>query len=158
MTAKKPAKRAANKPAHGTRPPFEPGNELSLRHGAYSPAKLAERAEVVHASLLAYAPWVAEPHYAPSVSRYLEATAREQLAHQALIGMEPGAKGFTRLLETATAASRLAWLYADQLGLTPTGHAKLKILVAGGEHAEASLADLAAEGQRTRSATPKEGT
>lgn len=118
---------------------------VALKHGAYSPAKLAEHAEVVHASLLAYAPWVAEPHYAPSVSRYLEATAREQLAHAAYLAGDPTK---TRMLEAATAASRLAWVFADQLGLTPAGHAKLKMLVAGGEHAEQSLADLAAEGRQ----------
>ncbi len=132
------------------RPPFAPGNVVALKHGAYSPAELEKRAEIVHEHLLDVAPWVSEEHYAPSVSRYLQATAREQLAHEALIGMEPGARGFTRLLETATAASRLAWFMGDALGLTPAGHARLKMLVAGGEHAERSLADLADEGRRAR--------
>jgi hypothetical protein len=132
------------------RPPFKPENDAALVHGAYSPAVIAERAAQVHDALIEVAPWVAERHYAPSVDRYLKATAREQLAHEALIGMNPGAKGFTRLLETATAASRLAWHFGDQLGLTPAGHARLKILVAGGEHAEASLADLSEQGRRAR--------
>ncbi len=132
------------------RPPFEPENDAALVHGTYSSAKVAERAVQVHGALYEVAPWVAEDHYTPSVDRYLKATAREQLAHEALIGMQPGAKGFTRLLETATAASRLAWAMADALGLTPAGHARLKILVAGGEHAEASLAEMSEQGRRAR--------
>jgi hypothetical protein len=128
------------------REPFPLGHQLSRKHGAYSVQAVGERAAAVHQELLTFAPWVAEEHYAPSVNRYLQATAREALAHRALLGMEPGARGFTRLMEAATAASRLAWFMADQLGLTPAGHARLKMLVAGSAHAEASLADLAAEG------------
>jgi len=132
------------------RPPFEPGNTVALVHGAYSAKAIAERAEHVHSALIEVAPWCAAEHFAPSVDRYLKATAREQLAHDALIDMEPGARGFARLIETATAASRLAWAMGDALGLTPGGHAKLKLLVAGATEAEATLADLAAEGRQTR--------
>lgn len=132
------------------RPPFEPGHRLSTIHGAYSPRAIEERAAQVHGALYEVAPWLSEDHYAPSVARYLQATAREALAHEALMAMAPGARGFTRLLETATAASRLAWFMGDALGLTPAGHARLKMLVAGGEHAERSLADLASEGRRVR--------
>jgi hypothetical protein len=129
---------------------FAPGNDVAKRHGAYSPAEIEKRAGVVHEHLLTIAPWVAEDHYMPSVSRYLQATAREQLAHEALTGMEPGARGFTRLLETATAASRLAWAMGDQLGLTPAGHAKLKMLVAGATEAEATIGDLIEQGREIR--------
>jgi hypothetical protein len=131
-------------------PPFESGNTVAVVHGTYSAAEVERRAARVHDALLEIAPWVAEEHYAPSVDRYLKATAREQLAHEALIGMTPGAKGFTRLLETATAASRLAWFMGDALGLTPGGHARLKVLVAAATDAEASIADLAEEGRRIR--------
>jgi hypothetical protein len=132
------------------RPPFAPGHELSRRHGAYSPREIEKRAEVVHEHLLEIAPWAKEEVYAPSVNRYMQATAREQLAHEALMNLEPGARGFTRLLETATAAARLAWAMGDALGLTPGGHAKLKQLVAGAVEAEHTIADLAAEGRRAR--------
>jgi hypothetical protein len=132
------------------RPPFEPGNTAGLVHGAYSERAIAERAEQVHVHLLEVAPWINEQHYAPSVARYVQATARETLAHEALMAMKPGAKGFTRLMEAATAASRLAWFMGDALGLTPAGHARLKVLVAGAEHAEASLADLSAAGKAAR--------
>ena len=138
---------------NGSWPQFEPGHEsLTIEHGAYTPARIAERAVVVHESLLKVAPWLSEEHYAPSVDRYLKATAREQLAHEALIDRGATGKGFTRLLETATAASRLAWFMADALGLTPTGHARMKVLIADAVEAEVSLGDLAAEGARVRAA------
>jgi hypothetical protein len=133
-------------------PDFEPGNAAALVHGTYSPRAIAERAELVHTSLLDVAPWVDEPHFAPSVHRYLQATARETLAHDALMASP---KLSPRLLEAATAAARLAWAMGDALGLTPAGHAKLKMLVAGGEHAEASLADLAAQGKVIRERAEK---
>lgn len=129
----------------------EPGNTLALKHGAYSEQAIEHLAAAVHGELLRVAPWLDAPQFAPSVNRYLQATAREVLAHEALVGMQPGAKGFTRLLETATAAARLAWTMGHELGLTPAGHARLKILFAGSEHAEASLADLAAAGAQARS-------
>ena len=136
------------------RPPFEAGNVVALRHGAYSEQAIAERAKDVHARLLEIVPWCNEPQYAPSVSRYLEATAREQLAHEALT--TGAAKLSPRLLEAATSAARLSWVMADQLGLTPAGHAKLKLLAAGAIDAEASLADLAAEGQAIRQRRERE--
>lgn len=124
--------------------PFEPSNQLARTHGAYSEQAIAERADHVHAALLEHAPWCDEPQYAPSVRRYLEATAREQLAHEAL--MSGAAKLSPRLLEAATSASRLAWLMADQLGLTPAGHAKLRALTAATVSAEVGLSDLLARG------------
>ncbi len=126
----------------------EPGNELSVRHGAYSPAKIAAKAAAVHEALLEVAPWCNEPHYLPSVNRYLDATAREQLAHRAIEAS--AGKVSPRLLEAATAASRLAWQMGDQLGLTPAGHARLKTITAASVGAEASLADLMATGREAR--------
>jgi hypothetical protein len=126
---------------------FQPGHTLALVHGAYSPVEIKARAELVHQALLGVAPWLSDDRYLISVARYLDATAREQLAHEAVMARAPGSKGWTRLLETATAASRLAWRMGDELGLTPAGHARLQALVADAASAEQSLADLAAKGQ-----------
>lgn len=128
-------------------PDFERGNTLSLVHGAYSERAIEAKAEEVHAALLEYAPWCAEERYAPSLQRYLRAAAREELAHRALMD---NPKLSPRLLEAATSAARLAWAMADQLGLTPAGHARLKVLVADATTAEASLADLAQRGAQIR--------
>jgi len=132
--------REGHAPRH---PDFEPGNVVSLRHGAYSPATIKAKAEQVHEALLEVAPWCAEARFLPSVNRYLQATAREQVAHEAIMS---GGKLSPRLFEVATAAARLAWAMADQLGLTPAGHARLKVLVAGATHAEADVAALARQG------------
>jgi hypothetical protein len=139
-----------SRPARGySWPQAEPGNTLATKHGAYSERAIAERAGEVHAALLEVAPWCDEDRYLPSVHRYLQATAREQLAHEALMA---NTKLSPRLLETATAAARLAWSMGDQLGLTPAGHARLKLLVAGATGAEHTLADLMAEGRQIRKA------
>lgn len=124
------------------RPPFEPGNQVAVKHGAYSDRAIAERAQHVHEHLLELVPWCAAPEYAPSVHRYIAATAREQLAHEALMG---GGKPPPRLLEAATSAARLAWKMGDELGLTPAGHAKLKLLFADAAEAHDALAAIVAE-------------
>ena len=130
---------------------FEAGNTVSLRHGAESGRTIEARARTVHAQLLEVAPWLSEPHFAPEVARYLRSCAREELIHEYIIKVaENHGVGDvpSRLWEQATAAARLASQLGDGLGLTPAGHAKLKMLVAGGAHAEHTLADLIAEGQR----------
>jgi hypothetical protein len=127
---------------------FEPGNAVAVQHGAYSPAEIEKRAATVHGELLRVAPWIDEPHFAPACDAYLKAVARSALAHDALTSGK--AKLSPRLLEAATSAARLAWRMGDELGLSPAGHAKLKMLAAGGEHAEQSIADLIEQGRQIR--------
>jgi hypothetical protein len=137
-------------PARGySRPPFEDGNQAALSHGTYSPRAISERAVEVHAELLKFAPWLDRAEFMPSVRRYLEATAREQLAHRAIMASDSPSP---RLLEAATSAARLAWRIGDELGLTPRGHMELRLLLAGTTSAEASLADLAAQGRAAMAA------
>jgi hypothetical protein len=125
-------------------------------HGAYSEQAIAERAELVHGHLLEVCPWLTAPHFAPAVQRYVQATARETLAHD---GLMASTKLSPRLLEAATAAARLAWQMGDALGLTPAGHARLKMLVAGGEHAELSVIDtIKARGQLAMAERDVSGT
>ncbi len=141
-------------PARGhSWPPFQPGHQLSRTHGAYSVNAIAERAKEVHLALLEVAPWLNEERYAPTVHRYLMAAAREALADKALT---ESARFSPRLAEAATAAARLAWSMADALGLTPGGHARLKVLVAEATSAETSIADLAERGRAIREARASE--
>lgn len=128
-------------------PDFEPKNQMALKHGAYSVQAIAERAAQVHQELVLVAPWLDQPQYSPSLLRYLQATAREQLAHKALVDSP---KFSPRALEAATAAARLAWAMGDSLGLTPLGHARLRAVVADAVTAEVSLAELADVGARIR--------
>ncbi len=132
-------------PARGySWPPFQPGHRLSVKHGAQSRRVIDARAEVVRVELLEQLPWSAEPRFALAVDLAAEQVARAQLAHEAYL-MTPGARN----LEAATAASHRAMRSLEELGGTPAGFAKLKILAAGGEQAEASLADVMADGARS---------
>ncbi len=144
----------ANRPARGySWPPFEPGNDVAVRHGAESERFIAERAEQVHAAILEVAPWIDEPHFLPEVARYLRACAREELLHSA-IEQVAAAKGAdkvpSRQWEQATAAARLASQLAAGLGLTPAGHARLRAVAGTAAVTEVTLADLMAEGRASR--------
>jgi hypothetical protein len=144
------------KPGHPPRhADFEPGNRTALRHGSYSEQVIAQTAERVHSELLSVAPWCAEPRFAPALQRYLWACAREQLAHKALM---TAPKLSPRLMESCTAAARLAWMMSHELGLTPAGHARLKVLVVDATTAEASLERLAEVGAEIRRARAVEAT
>ena len=133
--------------------PFEAGNTVSLVHGANSPRAVQAKAAEVHESLIEYAPYLSNPVFAPQVSRYLEATAREQLLHQHIMDVSeekgPGAVS-SRVWEQVTAATRLAAKLADHLGLSPKGHGELRALAAGAERARAGISTLRAQGRRLR--------
>lgn len=131
---------------------FRPGNDVALKHGAYSPTVISEKAAEVHAALLDVAPYLAEPKFLPAVNRYLQATAREALLHDHIVAVsaDRGPKAVaSRTWEQATAAARLAAKLGDDLGLSPLGHARIRSLSVGAEATEATLADLAAQGRST---------
>jgi hypothetical protein len=92
-------------------------------------------------------PELAEDRYAPALLLYLQAVARAQLAHRELTAT---ARLSPRLLEAATSAARLAWQLGAELGLSPGGHARLKLLMADVAGAEVSVAELAARGREIR--------
>ena len=139
-------------PAGERHPDFEPGNEFSVTHGAYSERRIAQKAGEVHDALLDVAPYLAESKFLPAVLRYLQAASRESLLHGHIAavsaGRGPGAVP-SRTWEQCTAAARLASKLAEDLGLTPLGHARIRSLSAGAEATEATLADLAARGAET---------
>jgi hypothetical protein len=78
MVRKKRERREAGKPLHpwrenpslSSRPPFEPGHELSLRHGAMSERKLQPIAEQLTEDLLEVAPWCDRPAFRPAVEAW----------------------------------------------------------------------------------------
>ncbi len=137
-------------PAAGVWPPFAENNTASLVHGAESPRAIAGKAEEIHETLVQHAPWLNSAVFLPQVNRYLQAAAREQLIHDHIMGLctDVGARAVPqRLWESATACARLAGQLANELGLSPCGHAELKQLAAGAEVAEYNLADLITKGQ-----------
>jgi hypothetical protein len=122
---------------------FEPGNELSLRHGAYSVRKVGERAEIVRSELLAQRPDLADPESASTLSLYCRALAREEICHLAVEAgslsphvlevikrqfpqmLQPGNVS-PRLIEATTAAARVASELGAQLGIGPLASAQLR--------------------------------
>lgn len=142
------------RPGHAPRhPDFVAGNTAHLVHGADSPRAIAARAEEVHEELLRYAPWVDQPHYLPTVHRYLQAAAREALLHEfiAKVSDEQGVhKVPVRTWEQVTAAARLAHSMAGDLGLTPMGEAKLRAIAGSATATELSIADLQERGAQIR--------
>lgn len=133
-------------------PPFEPGHTLSTTHGASSPRVIEAKAAEVHEQLLELAPWCNQPHYLPSVNRYLQAAAREALLHEHITTVS-AAKGpravAARVWEQATAATRLAHTLAGDLGLTPLGEARLRAVAGSAAVTEHTLASVAAQGRAT---------
>lgn len=129
--------------------PFEEGNTVALVHGGNSQRAIAAKAIEVHETLIDHAPYLAEAIFAPQVNRYLQATAREQLLHEYIIKLsdDKGPQAVpSRVWEQSTAATRLAAKLADDLGLSPRGHAELKAIAASAETAESSLSDLRRRG------------
>lgn len=144
------------RPGHPPRhPDFEPGNELSLVHGANSPRAIAARAQEVHAELLVAAPYLDDDKFLPAVSRYLQAAARESLLHQHIVTLSES-KGAgevpARVWEQATAATRLAAKLGSDLGLDPLGHARIRALSAGAQVNESSVEELQERGRVIRAA------
>ena len=113
-------------PAGERHPDYQPGNrygELSVRHGAYSPRKVGELAQVVRDELVAMVPSLgSDVESASLLAAYCRATAREELGHLAI---EAGNLS-PRLLEAVSASSRVAKELGDSLGLGPLASAQLR--------------------------------
>lgn len=135
----------------GQRPPLQPGNELSIRHGAYSPRKVEPLAQELVDLLLEDS---SVPQHAKAAAYRLElwalarATAQAQLIEEWLadqgtekhplgdLGDERVRSAYLLLhrAETRAASSR------SRLGLTPVAAARLGKNVA---HAQVAQADVA---------------
>ena len=141
-------------PAKGTRPPFEPGNTAHLTHGARSERIVEAKVSELRAALFEVAPDLDQSRFSETIERYLRAVAREKLLHDYLMEKGPANVG-QRLWEAASAAANTAQKMSAELGLTPAGYHKLKLLWGLGVRAEAevtALQDLAARGAAIRAA------
>ena len=72
--------------------PVGPGNDLSVKHGVYSPSIVGKKADDVHAHVIHAAPWTADPAFAGTLELYCRmlATALLGLAHIAKVTDERG--------------------------------------------------------------------
>lgn len=130
--------------------PYEPGNLEHVTHGARSERLVAERAQVVRQNLLELCPWLDEARFAPEVARFLRCESQALMLHEYIekLVSESGVGAVPiRLWESSTAKERLASQTGAGLGLTPAGYAELRLLVADGTRAEASLAGLMEQGR-----------
>jgi hypothetical protein len=109
-----------------SRPPFEPGNELALVHGARSERRLNAVADEHRPELVAVAPWLDDAAFGDALARYLRADARARLLHDHIVGLVAKVgvgKVPSFLWRDVAAADRLAAQLATRLGLDPTGKA-----------------------------------
>jgi hypothetical protein len=129
-------------PARGTgrRPPFPPGHELSIRHGAFSERKIAPLAADLIQVAIETVPYLGEESYLPAVQAWARAEARvellvEYVGRVGLLDDDGGVRPATELLrrlEDQTASLRA------RLGLDPLSRSRL------GRDAASRAVDLAA--------------
>jgi hypothetical protein len=121
---------------------FQPGHELSLRHGAYSTIRLSARAAELRDELVAVMP-IYSPADEPTVRLLALALARCEAATAALDEADEMTEGkplAPYLIENAGALARLredlrSWLstsakLANSLGLSPLSRSRLGLNVA----------------------------
>jgi len=116
----------------GQRPPFQPGNELAVTHGAYSAKRIDPvanqfRDEILSAPAMQY---LLEPQYAAVFWQYCRTAARIQAIEDALDGMsiEEAAysgRGQTSWLELLRKWTSTLTTLAARCGLDPLSYAKL---------------------------------
>ena len=127
-------------PARGwSRPPFEPGNTVSTRHGSYATLQLRPRAEELAATLRDAMSDNYEARYEGAVAGAAMVGARLERAMAALEAAgDP--KELSRLDADAHRWTRTWFVALAALGLTPASAARLGLDVAKSRH-ETRLAD-----------------
>jgi hypothetical protein len=141
---------------HPLRPPFAPGNDLSVTHGAYSPAIAGPRAERVLEELSGPgAPdYVRSPMFGPAMRLIASRVASAELAAEHLAPMpveqqmEPPKPGTSAPIEILRKLDVAALGALSSAGLTPVSAAKMTKSLTGAQVDIAQLmADMADEDQ-----------
>lgn len=122
------------------RPPFRPGHELSMKHGAYSPRRfeplaeeLVERTVTAASAPSSSTPWLVEPSYRPALWAWARCEAQAQLLtewlldHGGAIDEDGQVQGAAALLERV---ERRGITLRSRLGLDPVSRARLSSDVA----------------------------
>jgi hypothetical protein len=127
-----------------SRPPFEPGNTLAARHGAFSPSIVGTRAAEVAERIAEIVPNFNESH-APTVELLARELARIELADEWLDanGILDASGKPAGILKMRSVWTNSAARLANDLALNPTAQAKLGLNVARarGEALRAHLAE-----------------
>jgi hypothetical protein len=123
----------------GQRPPFQPGHEISVKHGAYADVKLGPRVEELAETVRV----LVGPLYRESdelaVRLLAMCLARIEAAEAALAEAEPG--DLARLQADMRGWTNTSRRLLNDLGLTPAARARLGLDVARTRHV-ASLSSL----------------
>ncbi|WP_172411814.1 hypothetical protein [Arthrobacter globiformis] len=136
----------------GQRPPFAPGNEMAMKHGAGSPRKVDPLAAELTQELLAddTVSYLRSPRFASAVQAWAVAEAKCGLISNWVEGMSiedaaTSKPGQTSPLELLRKWETTAQTHRARLGLDPMSAAKL-----GKDIAQTKQADVAAEMTRLR--------
>jgi hypothetical protein len=144
-------------PARGySRAPFTAGNRAAVKHGAFSPSVIDERAVEISELLLRGYPYLAEDVFSEALHRYVRAEARAVLLNEYVMS-----KALTHGVESVPAylwsecrgADLLAQKCGSDCGLDAAGHSKIArdLGIAQnvrGELARRNIGNLQAEGRR----------
>ena len=138
---------------NGQKPPFEPGNDLAVTHGAWSEALVSPAAEAVRAEMQVSGPeYLREPMFGPAVRLVAADVARAERVAAYVDGLpleeqiEPPKPGTSAPVELARKMDAHALNGLSKLGLTPDSAAKMTRQVAGTQVDIARLmADIADE-------------
>lgn len=108
-------------------PPFEPGNEAAVTHGAYSERRWRPLADRLHVELVDLVPWAADPVHQFVIAEYCRVEAQLHIVGQflderGLFDNEGEPRAATRLQGDL---SRRAEGLRAQLGIGPLNLAKL---------------------------------
>jgi hypothetical protein len=143
----------------GQRPPFGPGHELSVRHGAYSPRKYEPLARELVENVLAddHQAFTHAPAFRPALWAWARAEAQVQLLTEYLAGLAEAANnGVGDLDDERVRAAYLLLHRAEmraqsgrsRLGMDPLSRARLGRDVAAGQADLASALTRIAERDR----------
>jgi hypothetical protein len=111
-----------------TWPPFEPGNTVSLRHGAFSHRVISEAGQQIRHALLESYPYLADDAFVEAIDRYCRAEARAQLLHDYItekVDTEGVEAVKPYLWAEAGRAEANAQKFGSECGLDAAGHAKI---------------------------------
>jgi hypothetical protein len=144
-------------PARGySWPPFEPGNRVSVRHGAFSDRIIGERALEIRELLLDRYPYLADDAFTEALYRYTRAEARAVILHNYIMEkLETEGVEAVRpyLWAEVRGADLLAQKCGTDCGVDPAGHARIARdlgLAANirGQQAATNIANLQDKGRR----------
>lgn len=131
----------------GQRPPFQPGHELSMKHGAGSPRKRDPIAQALATELLLdeSVAYLKAPRFAAAVQAWAVAEAKCALISNWVDSMPievaaESKQGQTSALELLRKWETTAQTHRTRLGLDPVSAAKLGKDVSQGRQADAATA------------------